>query len=48
MDVEESQIKVTELKKQLLFKTSQVADAKAELDHQTRSIREINKYFFNY
>lgn len=48
MDVEEGQNRLTELKKQLLFKKSQVADAKAELDHKSRSIQEINKYLSNY
>lgn len=48
MDVEEGQNKLTELKKQLLFKTNQVADTKATLDHKSRSIQKINKYFSNY
>lgn len=41
--MEEAQNKLTALKKQLLLKASQVADAKAELDHKTRSIQKINK-----
>lgn len=48
MDVEEAENGMTELKKQLLFKKSQVADAKAELDHKSRSIQEINKYLSYY
>lgn len=47
MDVEEVQNRLTELEKQLLLKKSQVADAKAELDHKTRSIQDINKYLSN-
>lgn len=47
MEVEEAQDRLTELKQQLLFKKSQVSDAKAELDHKSRSIQEINKYL-NY
>lgn len=48
MDVEEGQNRLTELKKQLLFKKSQVADSKAELDHKSRSIQEVNRYLSNY
>lgn len=48
MDVEEGQNKLTELKEQLLFQKNQVADAKATLDHKSRSIQNINKYFSNY
>lgn len=48
MDVEEGQNRLTELKNQLLFKKSQVADAKAELDLKSRSVREINKYLSNH
>lgn len=48
MDVEEGQNKLTELNKQLLFKKNQVADTKATLDHKSRSIQKINKYFSNY
>lgn len=48
MEVEEAQNRLTELKQQLLFKKSQVSDAKAELDHKSRSIQEINKYLSNY
>lgn len=43
LDVEEAQNKLTALKNQLLLKTSQVADAKAELDHKSRSIQKITK-----
>lgn len=46
--MEEAQNKLTALKNQLLLKTSQVADAKAELDHKTRSIQKINKCLSNY
>ncbi|XP_029697016.1 structural maintenance of chromosomes 1B isoform X2 [Takifugu rubripes] len=45
LDVEEAQDKLAALKNQLLLKTSQVADAKAELDHKSRSIQKINKDF---
>ncbi|TNN00139.1 hypothetical protein fugu_011385 [Takifugu bimaculatus] len=45
LDVEEAQNKLAALKNQLLLKTSQVADAKAELDHKSRSIQKINRDF---
>lgn len=48
MDVEEGQKKLTELKEQLLFQKNQVADAKATLDNNSRSIQKINKYFSDY
>lgn len=46
MQVEEVQNRLTELRRQLLFKKSQVADAKAELDLRSRSVREVNKCSF--
>lgn len=48
MDVEEAQNRLTELKKQLLLKKSQVAAAKAELELKSRSIQEVNKYLSSY
>ncbi|XP_028286326.1 structural maintenance of chromosomes protein 1B [Parambassis ranga] len=41
--VEQGQNKLLELKNQLLFKKSQVAAAKAELDQKTQSLQETNK-----
>lgn len=43
LDVEEGQNKLAQLKNQLLLKKSQVADAKAALDHKCRSIQKITK-----
>lgn len=48
LDVEEAQNTLTAVKNQLLLKTSQVADAKAVLDHKSRSIQKINKCLSNY
>ncbi|XP_068579160.1 structural maintenance of chromosomes protein 1B isoform X2 [Cebidichthys violaceus] len=41
--VEDGQNKQLELNNQLLFKKSQVAAAKAELDQETQTLKEINK-----
>ena len=43
MGVEEGQNKLLELKTQLLTKKSEVAAAKAELDKETHTVKEINR-----